>query len=198
MDYSFLAVLLLCLGLALIAAEIFIPSGGLITLMSLTVLGLSLLCAWSAWWESSRGVFWIYIAVLVLGLPASLIAAINIFPRTTLGKRVLLDGPSLDEVTPYAREHAKLQALVGKHGKTLSMLNPGGLVQIESERVHCESEGMVIDPQEDVVVVGINGQRVVVRKSTAPPEEPPAEETLAEDDSTGKEQPPLDFEYPPS
>ena len=38
------------------------------------------------------------------------------------------------------------------------------MVLVEGERMHSESEGMLIDPDQAVEIVGINGNRLVVRR----------------------------------
>ncbi len=115
------------------------------------------------------------------------------------------DPPSLAEVTGYAKEEEKLNSLIGKHGKTLSTLMPGGLVELDGERFHCESQGMVIEAQETVEVIQIRGNRLVVRPfrgdtSTAKAETPQSESTDTSNRSNnGKsDDESLDFDVPRS
>ena len=87
------------------------------------------------------------------------------------------------------------------------MLNPGGLVLVEGERHHCEGDGMMIDPQETVEVIGVSGNRLVVRPATPDVEDvktPAIDEpksAIPQDSPFEEDQPddrPLDFEYPPA
>jgi hypothetical protein len=71
-------------------------------------------------------------------------------------------------VTPHQAEQARLQQTVGKKGRTLSMLNPGGLVLVDGERLHAFSEGVMVDPNEWVEVLEVRGARVLVRRTSAP------------------------------
>lgn len=190
MDYSHFAVLLLIVGISLLVAEIFIPSGGLILTGAVLALAGSAWCAWTAWWGTSPSAWWIYVCSVVVLIPAATAAALYIFPRTSLGRRILLEGPAPEEVAAYSEERAHLASLVGQTGKTLTLLNPGGLSLIAGERIHCESEGMVIEPGQEVVVVGVKGNRVVVRLS--PQGEPPPEDLPGDVEDRGK--PPLDFD----
>lgn len=207
MDYAGVAaLLLLIIGLALLFAEVFIPSGGVILIMAITCLAGSLWFAWSAWWESYRFLWWAYVASLVLLVPLSLIGAFYIFPRTALGRRVLLEAPTLEEVTGYAREDEELTRMIGKRGKTLTMLNPGGLVTVEGRRYHAEAQGILLDPGEDIEVIARKGNRVVVRVARRPaePEEPrgtePEPGSVERDpfasDASETEKRPLDFDFP--
>lgn len=207
MDYAGVAaLLLLVIGLALLIAEVFIPSGGVIMITAITCLAGSVWFAWSAWWESYRAFWWAYLASLLILVPVALIGAFYIFPRTAWGRRVLLEGPSLSEVTGYAREDEELNRLIGKRGKTITMLNPGGLVLVEGKRYHAESQGMLLDPGEDVEVIARKANRIVVRvprtprpaETSAEPEPEIAEQDPFSPEVSERERRPLDFDFPES
>lgn len=158
------AILLLILALGLMIAEIFIPSGGMILVMALVSLVGSILCAWNAWWdESTRTYFWVYIGSLIFLIPTTIGTFLYIFPRTNYGKRILLEAPDKDEVTAYAEEARKLASLVGEIGETLTLLNPGGMVLVDNRRMHCESEGVLIEARTEVDIIGVKSNRLVVK-----------------------------------
>ena len=196
---SLVAFGLLILGLALIVAEICIPSGGLITIFSICCFLASGWFAWQAWWLESPGMWWSYVAGVVVLIPATLGLALFILPRTSIGKRILLEAPSLEEVTPYQREQQRLAQLVGKAGKTLTLLNPGGLVLVEGERMHAETRGLLLDPGEPVKVIAVKGNRIVVQPL---PADQPHEELASPDGErpvqAAAEEPPLDCDFPQS
>lgn len=169
MDYSHFSILLLMLTLALLAAEVFVPSGGFIAVLMLLSLAGSVFCAYQAWWESSPTLWWSYIASLLLLLPGVLIGAFVLFPRTTYGRRVLLDAPAPEEIAGYSKEQAELQQLVGRRGKTVTLHGPGGMVNVEGRRYHSETRGMMLDPGEEVEIVAVKGNRLVIRLADTPP-----------------------------
>ena len=82
--------------------------------------------------------------------------------------RILLAAPKSEDVTPHQAEQQQLQLMVGKKGRTLSMLNPGGLVSVDGRRLHAFSEGVMVDPNEWVEVLEVRGARVLVRRTSAP------------------------------
>lgn len=209
MEYAAVAaLLLLVIGLALLIAEVFIPSGGVIMITAVACLAGSVWFAWSAWWESYRAYWWSYLVSLLVLVPVALIGAFYIFPRTAWGRRVLLEGPSLSEVTGYVREGEELTRLIGKRGKTITMLNPGGLVTVEGRRYHAESQGMLLDPGEEVEVIARKANRLVVRmpRTPSPPPGPvveqPEPETASGDpfssEAPDRDRRPLDFDFPQS
>jgi len=195
---SYLSLMLLAIGLALLIAEIFIPSGGIILFVSLLCLGGSVWFAWDAWWASNRSYWWMYLASLVVLLPTTVCIAFYIFPKTPIGKRILLEAPPLAELTPYAEEETHFRGFIGRQGKTLTLLMPGGMVLVEDERVHCESEGMSIEPGETVDVVAVKGNRLVVRLSVSDNETAWIQEEGENKADGGTDDRPLDFDLPQS
>lgn len=184
MEYSHASVLLLLISLALLATEVFVPSGGMIAVLMLLALGGSVFCAFNAWWETSPAYWWSYLASVLVLLPAVLIGAFTIFPRTPYGRRVLLDAPAPEEITAFAKEQVAFQALVGQRGQTVTPHSPGGMVSINDRRYHSETRGMMLDAGEPVEVVAVRGNRLVIRLADRPLKEEPA---TAEADDTAED-----------
>ncbi len=218
MDYSVVfAFVLLAMGLALIVAELFLPSGGVISILCAVCLGASIYCAYDAWWEDSPPAFWWFVGSIVGLIPMTVGGALFLLSRTRLGSRVFLDAPKLEEVTPYSHEAEQRKQLIGKVGKTLTLMAPGGLVVVDGQRLHAETEGQMLDPQQPVKIIAVRGNRVVVRSHEPVAEKPPAAKTneraAASEEAAGGRAPlepapeidlaeagddhvPLDFEIP--
>lgn len=175
-DAGILATIMLLVGLFLLGLEFFIPSFGMILILSIISLVVSFWSACKAWYGTSPMFFWAYIFTGGLGVPGSLLGAIWLMQRTSLGKRIILQGPG-----NVPRAESPLQQLVGRHGEAQTTLAPGGMVEIDQLRYHAESIGMIIDPQTPVVVVGVKGNRVVVKPAGREPLVP-ATNTAAEAD----------------
>lgn len=188
-SYGAYALILLFAGLAILVLEVFVPSGGVLSVVTTLVLILSAICAYLAWYESYPARWWTYCAMLVLLIPSTLGGAFYVLPKTSVGKKVLLEAPDLAEVEPFAEETARLQRLVGRRGRTLTLLNPGGLVLVEGERLHAFSEGLLLEPQTEIEVLEIRGTRVLVR----PVEPPGSSPTLAQQAPPGDQ---IDFDVP--
>jgi membrane-bound ClpP family serine protease len=164
MDYSTWAFLLLAVGLTLLIAEVFIPSGGVISVAAtLCVLG-ALVCAWQAWWKTSPGAFWAFVGGMGLLLPATIAMAFYVWPNTPLGRRAILEAPEPHEVASFVEQEERHRQLVGKTGETATTLNPAGIARIDGQRVHCQSEGMILDAGTPVRVISARANSVIVRK----------------------------------
>ncbi len=202
MDYASLAFLFAVLGFALILAELFLPSGGLITAGCIICFVVSMWFAYRGWWQSSQGLFWTFTSSLLVGIPIFLLGLLRLVETTRLGDRILLAAPKPHEVTPHMAEQQRMQQLVGKRGKTISMLNPGGMVLVEGQRLHAFSEGVMVDPNEWVEVLEVRGARVLVRRTSAPvlpPLDPPADAPAAPgQDANLAADAQLDFDLPQS
>lgn len=200
MSYEALALLLMILGFALILAEVFIPSGGMILVLCVISFAASTWFAYKAWWGTTQGIFWIYVGSLLVLIPGAVVGAFRLLERTSMGDHLLLSAPRREEVVPYQNEVSRLSELVGKRGTALTMMAPGGMVSVAGERLHAVSEGMVIAPGETVQIISVRGTRVVV--STLNDERLISEESARRRDAEAKRsentegEPPLDFDFP--
>jgi membrane-bound serine protease (ClpP class) len=152
------AIVLLLVALGFIAAELFIPSHGILTGCAvLTALG-SVVFAFKA----SPALGLLFALALLVATPFVIVAAVKIYPTTAVGKRVMLDakGAAADA---FARESAKLAGLVGHRGTAVTMLRPAGSVEIGGRRIDALSEAEVIDPGTKVEVVRVAGLKVFVK-----------------------------------
>lgn len=196
--YVLFTFVLVTLGVAILVAEVFIPSAGLLSVMALCAFAGSGFCAWNAWYETGQYLcWWAYLFGMFVVLPAGLGGGLYMLPRTKFGRAIFAAPQSLEEVTPFQEEEDRLCGLINQAGKAVTLFSPGGMVQIGRERIHAESEGMMIDPNTDVVVVGVKGNRLVVRPQSMQPElaettrpsEPEPQETAPDAGS-------LDFDVP--
>lgn len=163
--YATLAIILFFTGLAILVAEVFLPSGGVLAILTTLCLSGSLVCGYAAWFYQSPLVFWGFCGLQLFSIPAVLVGTFSLLPYTPFGKRALLEAPEPEDVEPYSKESARLQSLVGLQGTALTMLNPGGLVSVNDERHHAFSEGAMLEAGTAIEVLEIHGMRLLVRAS---------------------------------
>lgn len=174
------AVLLLIVGLAILMAEVFIPSGGLLGVITFLSLVVSLIFAYRAWGGSHPAIFYAFCVLLLLLIPIVIGTGFSILPHTAVGKKVILEAPDTETLTPYLAESRHLEQLVGEFGTALTMLNPGGLVRVLGERLHATSAGFAIESGDSVKVIEVRGNSIVVRPEM--PEMKPADRAESPDD----------------
>jgi len=163
MDPLIWAGLLLLLGLALVMCEVFVPSGGILGVLSLTAIVAAIVLAFL-----NRGlvVGFMFVLVSLVAVPTMLVFAFRWLPDTPMGRRLLVAIPTSDEVLPDDDERRALRELVGKVGRAKSRMLPSGAVQIEGRMIDAVSDGMPIEPGQPVRVTEVHGTRVTVRLVT--------------------------------
>jgi len=156
-------ILILALGLILLIAEVFVPSGGLIGILATGCIGISL---WLAF-RVSTDVGLKFLAADFVLLPLAFSLAMYIWPKTPMAKRVFLKPPTAEEIAP-TRVSDRLDHLIGQYGRALTPLRPSGLVDFEGRRIDGASEGGLIDSGALVQAVQIRSGRLIVRPASGP------------------------------
>jgi membrane-bound ClpP family serine protease len=177
MDYLAWAAILLAIGLTLAVLEVFVPSGGLLGFLSFLSMLAAVYLAFRHGPWSGVGM----LGLAVFAVPAGLIVALQWWPRTPMGRRILLPLPKGDDVLPDSDKRRNLKLLVGKLGKARTLMLPSGAIDIEGTVVDALSEGMAIEAGSWVKVIEVRGTRVVVRPTD---ERPHADDHPAELDQS--------------
>ncbi len=153
------AILLLVLGCVLVVTEVFIPSGGIISILAAVAFITSILIA--SWEGPTTGpaTGFIFAAITVLAVPSLVAIAFKYWPKTRMGKAFLGELPREDEVVPEDPR----RALIGRIGVARSKMLPSGAVEIDGQMIDAMSQGQAIEPGTYVVVVEVRANRVVVR-----------------------------------
>jgi membrane-bound ClpP family serine protease len=151
------SVLLLLLGCALVVMEVFIPSGGVISVMAAVSFIASIYIAFEGGEAPLRGL--LFTAATVIAVPAMLAVGFKFLPRTPVGKAFLGELPSEAEILPEDPR----RALIGRVGVARSKMLPSGAVEIDGQMVDAVSQGQAIEPGAYVMVVEVRANRVMVR-----------------------------------
>jgi membrane-bound serine protease (ClpP class) len=154
-----LAIFLLFLCAVLLVAEVFVPSFGLLIVCSLASLAAGL----AIFFKLSPTAGWIGTAAAVIMIPTVLIFAYKIFPKTSFGKTVLLEGPQKKkgEGVPDARE---LEALLGQKAVVITPLRPVGMCDFTGSRLECVAESGYVEKGKIVEVIKVEGSQLTVRE----------------------------------
>ena len=163
MDPVTIAYLLIVLGLALLVAELFIPSSGaLFIASSLCILGGVVLTF--IYGDPATGMVTLLSVFVVVPAVAALM--LYLWPRTPMGKRLIL--PDQDATIAQLPVNLELEALRGRYGRALSDLRPAGAVEFDGRRVDVIGEGPMVAAGAWVRCVDVRAATVVVRQVDAP------------------------------
>ncbi|MEQ8762377.1 MAG: NfeD family protein [Planctomycetota bacterium] len=151
-------ILLFLAGLALIVAEVFFPSMGLISLIAAGFFAAGIYLSF----EVSSMFGWISLLMLPgLGIGVYVLA-MKWLPHTPFGRKMLAEGPSFRDATTRRGTDLRLERFRGQRGVTVNMLRPSGTAEILGERVDVITRGEMVDGGTEIEVVEISGNRVIV------------------------------------
>jgi len=153
-----LAVFLYLACAALLIAEVFVPSGGLISICALACVcgGLYI------FFKHSTATGMAGIAVALVMIPAVLVAAYRLLPKTRFGKNVTLAPPTRDQGDAVP-DTPELQGLLGATGVVLTPLRPVGICSFSGRRVECVAESGYVEKGKQVRVIDVESTQVTVR-----------------------------------
>jgi membrane-bound ClpP family serine protease len=162
MTYLLWPLVLLAVGLILLVTEAFIPSGGLIGLLAIGCLGVSLYQAFNV--PEAPYLGWKFLAAEILLIPAALMVAVQLWPRTPLARRMFLTPPTPEEVQAAPPRH-RLDHLIGEFGRALTPMRPSGLVDFDGHRLDGLAEDELIPAGSLIRAVRVHSGVLVVRKA---------------------------------
>lgn len=163
MEPYFWPSLLLILGLALVCLEVFVPSGGLLSVLA----GCSVLASIAVAFADGFLTGTVMLLATSVLVPVVIGSAVKCWPHTPLGKLVLAKRPESErEVLPDTDEYHR-DDMIGKDGVAQTDLLPSGDVRIEGRVYDAVSVGMPISRGQAVRVVSVQIQRIVVRPLAA-------------------------------
>jgi membrane-bound ClpP family serine protease len=172
MDPWVWAILLLTLATGLAVLEIFFPSAGILGFLS----AVSLLAALVMGFYQGPITGILILIGGVIGLPVVIVMGFKYWPKTAMGRRVMLSAPASEDVLPEDPNKERLKNLIGRVGRAKSKLLLSGVITIDGRTIEAVSESMPIEVGQMVRVVQVRGHGVVVRPAEEKDlAEPPAD-----------------------
>lgn len=159
MGWILFAVFLYLACAALLIAEVFVPSGGIISICAFACLfgGIYI------FYQRGTGACVAGVIVAIIMIPTVLILAYRVFPKTRFGKEIILARPQRQpgDAVPDSQ---KLEKLLGRKGVVLTPLRPVGACDFSGQRVECVAESGYLDKGKEIMVIGVESSKVTVRE----------------------------------
>ncbi|HEX5564612.1 MAG TPA: NfeD family protein, partial [Sporosarcina sp.] len=149
--------ILFIIGLGLIVLEFFI-AGGIAGVLGAVAVVVSIIMA------GGNPMFMAYSVLIAIAVAISgMVIIMKFFGRRLhlLNKVVLMD--STDTESGYVSNVNRVE-LLGKKAITITPLRPSGTIDMEGERIDVVSQGSYIDRGKHVIIVKVEGSRIVVRE----------------------------------
>lgn len=169
MDPLAIAILLFLAGVMLGIAEIFIPSVGILVVMSLASFVGAIVFAFDV--SAAWGIIFVLAAPVVMVVVV--VKGFKIFPKTPFGRLMILSRPDresegravdaagVDSASAAGSEDGQL---VGSEGIARTELRPSGSAEIAGRRYNVVTEGDFLGEGAKVRVVAVRGNHIVVEE----------------------------------
>jgi membrane-bound ClpP family serine protease len=159
MDWMLVLAVFLFLACAiLIIAEVFVPSGGLISIVALACLVGGIIL----FFNRSATAGWIGVIIAIIMIPSVLIIAYKIFPKTRFGKNATLSPPQRQQGDAIP-DTPKLKEMLGAEGIVLTPLRPVGMCDFSGQRIECVAESGYVNKGKKVKVIDVESTQLTVR-----------------------------------
>jgi len=118
---------LVLLGVLLIGSEAFVPSAGILGVLAVASLIGGVVMAYYYGGLVVGTFFMVATGAIVTGLTMKMI---RWWPQSTIGKLMLVE-PAREELLV---DRSAIQSMVGRAGKALGLMMPGGMIEIDGKR----------------------------------------------------------------
>lgn len=152
----FIPVLLQLAGVIIIIAEIFLPSGGLLSLMAAGLFGYSLFIVFHDI-SAMAGTYFVLADLFMI--PVLVVVGLKILARSPATLRETLSSDS-----GVVSQSPELENFMGREGKSVTVLHPGGTAIIDGKRLDVVSRGEYIEKDSNLIVVEVTGNQIIVRE----------------------------------
>jgi len=151
-------IILFLIGVGLVVAEFFLPHGVAGVIGSLAIIGSIIMAGGNPIYMAISVLIAVVIAV------TGMVIIMKFFGKKLhlLNKFVLMD--STDTESGYV-SNLNRKELLGRTAQTSTPLRPSGAIELDGERIDVISEGSYIDKGKNVIIVKVEGSRIVVRES---------------------------------
>jgi membrane-bound serine protease (ClpP class) len=106
------------------------------------------------------------VAISILLAMAGAFAFVRALPRLPFGRRLVLEtGIAADQ--GYVSAPESHRRWLGQTGTAISPLRPAGIAEFDGARVDVVSDGGFVDAGSPIEVTRVDGNRIVVRRSTS-------------------------------
>ena len=148
-------ILCLIVGVGLLVVEVFVPGFGLPGISGVALLAVGIIITWDTYGPVAG------LAVTVIALALAGIS-ISVSVKSAATGRLSKSALILKETTQTV-DHEETEALLGREGTTMTVLNPVGVADFDGVRLNVVSEGTFLAKGAKVQVTKVEGTKIIVR-----------------------------------
>lgn len=155
MNTDAMALVLLCIGIALLIAEWFIPDFGIIGITGIVSVVAAIIIY-------ADGVTEAVLMLVIFAVVLAVLFAVFVKVFNQKGTRLVLNAK--EDVSEGYHALRNDESLLGKRGVTQTDLHPSGAALIDGKRIDVMTHGEYVQRGTAVKVVNIQGRRILVEK----------------------------------
>jgi membrane-bound serine protease (ClpP class) len=155
-DSLLLLLILQLVGVVVIVAEIILPSGGILSVVALSVFTYSLYIAFS---DISKTVGFAFVAGDLVLIPVLVIVGLKLLARSPVTLR-----KTLSRKEGVSSQSPDLARFIDMQGTAVTNLRPAGMAVIDGKRVDVVTRGEYIEKDARIMVTTVTGNQIIVRK----------------------------------
>lgn len=156
MSAKTLVIVLQLAGVAVIIAEIILPSGGLLSVMAMGLFGYSLYLVFA---EVSTSMGMTLVIADIILIPVLVIVGLKLLARSPVTLHT-----QLSKENGVSSQAPELENYLGKEGKALTDLHPAGTALIDGKRLDVVSRGEYVERDSALLVIAVTGNQIIVRE----------------------------------
>lgn len=141
-------------GVIVIIAEIIIPSGGILSILAIGVLGFSLFKAFSI--SSNIGILFT-VADLIM-IPALVLIGLKLIAKSPVTLKT-----ALSKGEGVMAQNKDMDQLMDATGVAMTDLRPAGAVKINNKRTDAVTRGEYIEKGTTIRVIQVTGNQIIVK-----------------------------------
>ncbi len=150
-------IIIFIIGVCFIIAEFFLP-GGISGILGVAIIIFSIILAGGNIVQMSIAVL-IALTVAIVGM----VIIMKFFgKKQTIWNKIILSDATTTEQGYVSNENRV--DLVGRVAVTMTALRPAGTIRVKDERIDAISDGSYVDKDKHVMIIKVEGSRIVVRE----------------------------------
>ncbi len=149
-------IILQCMGVLVVIAEIILPSGGILSIVALGAFGYSLFMVFK---NVSTTIGFAFVAADLVLIPVLVIVGLKLLARSPVTLR-----KTLSQKEGVSSQPSDLDSYIDMQGTAVTDLRPAGKAVINGKRVDVVTRGEYFEKGATIIVIAVTGNQIIVRK----------------------------------
>lgn len=153
-------IILQLVGVVVVIAEIILPSGGIISILALSIFAYSLFIVFT---DISTAAGFVFVAADFVLIPVLVIVGLKLMAKSPVTLR-----KTLSREEGVSVQSQDLESYIGEKGTAVTDLRPAGIAVINGRRVDVVTRGEYLEKDAVILVTAVTGNQIIVRNTDEP------------------------------